>query len=122
MDRNNVYSNTSIGSWWKFKLTEIHSKSPSAFATIHQVIAIQCISQHPYIVAISGVTVEALDKLFCSFVFCPFSENIIKLRKLLNIAPFYEISNKYYIWRLGGSNLMGRFDLSRSVSSDCILE
>ena len=54
---------TSISPWWQFKLTEKHSKWLSAFATIHQVIAIQCISQHPYIVAVSRITVEGLDVL-----------------------------------------------------------
>jgi len=65
---------TSISFWWQFKLTEKHSKFPSTFATIHQIIAIQCISQHPYIFAVSRVTVESLDVSFCSFILLLFTE------------------------------------------------
>jgi len=75
---------TSISPWWQFKLTEKHSKSLSAFATIRQVIAIQCISQHPYIVAVSRITVEGLDVLYCSFIFLLYSETKIKIR--LNVS------------------------------------
>jgi len=78
-------------------LTEIHSKLASGFATIHQVVAIQCISQHPYIVAVGRVIVEALDFLVCSFILSLFTEIGIKIPSVVCwCSLFYDIifSNK----------------------------
>ena len=110
---------TAISSSWELKFTEKHSKLPDAFATIHQVITIQCVSQHSYVVAVGRVTVdEALKVLFCGFIFFLFTENKIKY---ISIQSIIQRSKKHYIWRLGGSNRTGLIFLPK-VALNSLLE
>jgi len=85
---------TAISSSWELKFTEKHSKLPDAFATIHQVITIQCVSQHSYVVTVRRVTIKPLDVLFYGFILSLFTENKIKY---ISIQSIIHKSKKYYI-------------------------
>ena len=129
---SNFCSYTSIASLWQFKLTKSYSKSPSASATIHQVKAIQCMSQHPNIVAISRVTVESLYDSFGSFVLSLFTKTKINFFLITQFVywcsvflSFNTIAKidtiiKYYIWRLGGSNRKGLVFLSKMAGKSLL--